>query len=102
MALAPVPGGTRLVFDDELTGDIAARNAAGWEVCLDRLAGTPVDEPPCQARSAASVADFEGRLGLRQGPPRALLEVDRSPYTAWRRAGKAGRHLVAAREVPTW
>ena len=69
MALAPVPGGTRLVFDDELAGDIAARNAAGWEVCLDRLAGAPVDGPTWQARFEAYVADFEERLGPQQGPP---------------------------------
>jgi uncharacterized protein YndB with AHSA1/START domain len=32
-------GGTRLILIDELRPGIAARNAAGWDVCLDRLAG---------------------------------------------------------------
>ena len=32
-------GGTRLVLIDELPPRIAARNAPGWEVCLERLAG---------------------------------------------------------------
>src|SRR5205809_344083 len=31
--------GTRLVLIDELPPDSAARNAAGWESCLDRLEG---------------------------------------------------------------
>jgi uncharacterized protein YndB with AHSA1/START domain len=31
--------GSRLVLIDELQPDSAARNAAGWERCLDRLAG---------------------------------------------------------------
>jgi uncharacterized protein YndB with AHSA1/START domain len=32
-------GGTRLVLIDELPPSAAARNAAGWESCLDRLDG---------------------------------------------------------------
>jgi uncharacterized protein YndB with AHSA1/START domain len=31
--------GSRLILIDELQPDSAARNAAGWERCLDRLAG---------------------------------------------------------------
>ena len=31
--------GTRLVLVDELPAGAAARNAAGWDTCLDRLAG---------------------------------------------------------------
>jgi uncharacterized protein YndB with AHSA1/START domain len=37
--LSPEGNGTRLVLIDELPPDSAARNAAGWEQCLDRLAG---------------------------------------------------------------
>ena len=39
LELSPEDGGTRMVPIDELPADIAARNAAGWDVCLDRLAG---------------------------------------------------------------
>ena len=39
-ALERLPsGGTRLVLTDELGPPVVARNAAGWEVCLGRLAG---------------------------------------------------------------
>ena len=43
--LAPLPGGgTRLTFTTLLAGrDTAARNAAGWEVCLDALTRTVED-----------------------------------------------------------
>ncbi len=37
--LSPEDGGTRLVLLDELPAGAAARNAAGWDECLDRLAG---------------------------------------------------------------
>jgi uncharacterized protein YndB with AHSA1/START domain len=37
--LAAEGAGTRRVLVDKLSADSAARNAAGWEVCLDRLAG---------------------------------------------------------------
>jgi uncharacterized protein YndB with AHSA1/START domain len=41
--LHPDGGGTRLVLTDQLQADWAARNAAGWDDCLDRLAGLPVE-----------------------------------------------------------
>lgn len=37
--LAAHAGGTMLVVTDEVPAAAAARNAAGWEACLDRLAG---------------------------------------------------------------
>ena len=37
--LVPAPGGgTTFVLTEELDKNIAARNAAGWDTCLDRLA----------------------------------------------------------------
>src|SRR5581483_10994514 len=42
--LSPRDGGTRLTLTDELPASHAARNAAGWDTCLDRLAGS--DGPP--------------------------------------------------------
>jgi uncharacterized protein YndB with AHSA1/START domain len=38
-------GGTIFVLTEELGAEIAARNAAGWEVCLDRLAHGDAGEP---------------------------------------------------------
>jgi uncharacterized protein YndB with AHSA1/START domain len=43
--LSPEGEGTRLVLIDELPPESAARNAAGWEQCLDRLVGVePVSD----------------------------------------------------------
>src|ERR1700722_6569752 len=36
--LTPIDSGTLLILIDELPAAIAARNGAGWETCLDRLA----------------------------------------------------------------
>lgn len=76
------PGGTRLVLTDELSAPIAARNAAGWHLCLDRLAGEPA--ATAQARTAEAEAPgggddwrrlfalysaaFEPVLGPQEGP----------------------------------
>jgi uncharacterized protein YndB with AHSA1/START domain len=71
--LHPEDGGTRLVLIDELPAGSAARNAAGWEVCLDRLAGK---QPGNQPRDDAwrplfetYKAAFEPTLGPQEGPP---------------------------------
>jgi uncharacterized protein YndB with AHSA1/START domain len=67
--LAEADGGTRLVLIDELAPASAARNAAGWEVCLDRLAG---DEPGADAwrpRFEAYAAAVEPAIGPQDGPP---------------------------------
>jgi uncharacterized protein YndB with AHSA1/START domain len=65
--LSAEDGGTRLVLINELPADAAARNAAGWDVCLDRLAGLEPDAwlPRFEAYSAA----FEPVLGHQAGPP---------------------------------
>jgi len=41
-----------LVLIDELPGNAAARNAGGWEDCLDLLAGRKPAEAAWQARFA--------------------------------------------------
>jgi uncharacterized protein YndB with AHSA1/START domain len=67
--LSPDGGGTLLALTDELPANAAARNAAGWESCLDRLAGI---EPPSDAwrsRFAAYTASFEPLIGHQDGPP---------------------------------
>ena len=63
--LSPEVGGTRLVLIDELPPDAAARNAAGWEQCLERLAGIEPDE--WEPRFERYAATFEPALG-RQAP----------------------------------
>jgi hypothetical protein len=50
-------GGTRLVLIDELPPRIAARNAAGWEVGLERLAGDAMarTQPPLRGQWRVTV-----------------------------------------------
>lgn len=67
--LSAEDGGTRLVLVDELPAGFAARNAAGWEVCLDRLAGLDPGPDAWQPRFEAYAAAFEPALGTQEGPP---------------------------------
>ena len=68
--LAPAPdGGTIFVLTEELGASIAARNAAGWEVCLDRLEHGTAGED-WKPRFDRYVAAFEPVLGEQEGPPR--------------------------------
>jgi|tagenome__1003787_1003787.scaffolds.fasta_scaffold19608028_2 uncharacterized protein YndB with AHSA1/START domain len=61
--------GTRLVVIDELPPGTAARNAAGWESCLDRLAGLEPDPDGWQPRFEHYAAAFEPTLGAQEGRP---------------------------------
>ncbi len=67
--LSPADGGTDLVLVDELPAGIAARNAAGWEVCLDRLVGLDPGPDAWRGHFAAYVVAFEPALGPQEGPP---------------------------------
>jgi len=67
--LSPEDDGTRLVLIDELPPDCAARNAAGWEQCLDRLAGLEPASNGWQPRFDRYVAAFEPTLGPQRGRP---------------------------------
>jgi uncharacterized protein YndB with AHSA1/START domain len=62
-------GGARLVLVDELAPGAAARNAAGWEDCLDRLAGVEPDKEAWKLHFDAYAAAFEAALGPQEGPP---------------------------------
>jgi uncharacterized protein YndB with AHSA1/START domain len=62
-------GGTRLVLVNELPKGTAARNASGWEDCLDRLAGSTPGEGAWQAHFDAYTSAFEPMLGPQEGPP---------------------------------
>jgi len=64
-------GGTILVLIDELPPGIAARNAVGWETCLDRLEGRTGDRGEWQGRFEAYVAEFAPVLGEQEGRPAA-------------------------------
>jgi uncharacterized protein YndB with AHSA1/START domain len=67
--LSPEAGGTRLVLVDELPPDAAARNAAGWENCLDRLAGLDPAPDAWRARFERYAAAFEPALGPQRRKP---------------------------------
>ena len=67
--LQPEGEGTRLVLIDQLQASSAARNAAGWEDCLDRLAGLPGEKDAWPRRFAAYSAAFEPEIGPQEGPP---------------------------------
>jgi len=61
--------GTRLVLFDELPADAAARNAAGWDECLDRLVGRVPPAGGWRQGFDSYVKAFEPVLGPQQGPP---------------------------------
>lgn len=67
--LSPHNGGTRLVLINELPPGTAARNAAGWESCLDKLAGIDPAPNAWKAHFARYTATFEPKLGPQEGPP---------------------------------
>jgi len=75
--LSPHDGGTRLVLVDVLPPNAAARNAAGWDDCLDRLAGTVPKPNSWRERFDVYAAAFEPTLGHQEGPP-AAYEGDKS------------------------
>lgn len=61
-------GGTVFVLTEELSANHAARNAAGWEACLDRLQ-IGADHGEWKPRFDHYVATFEPILGHQDGPP---------------------------------
>jgi len=67
--LTEVDGGTWMVFTDELDPSIAARNAAGWDVCLERLEGNPTHDDLWRVRFDRYVDAFVPTLGVQEGPP---------------------------------
>jgi uncharacterized protein YndB with AHSA1/START domain len=72
--LAPAAdGGTVFVLTEELGAGAAARNAAGWEGCLDRLE-FGAEREPWQRRFDRYSAEFEPVLGHQQGPPAEFLD----------------------------
>jgi uncharacterized protein YndB with AHSA1/START domain len=67
--LSPAPGGgTVFVLTEELSANAAARNAAGWDACLDRLE-LGREREPWKTRFGRYSAEFEPVLGHQDGPP---------------------------------
>jgi len=70
--LSPAPdGGTTFVLTEELSPNHAARNAAGWDSCLDRLQQRG-DGDSWKVRFNRYVASFEPVLGPQDGPPEGI------------------------------
>jgi uncharacterized protein YndB with AHSA1/START domain len=61
-------GGTTFVLSEELSAHHAARNAAGWEACLDHLEHG-AEQQTWQEHFERYVAVFEPTLGHQEGPP---------------------------------
>ena len=61
--------GTLLVLFNELSASGAARNAAGWDDCLDRLVGRPVSSDAWRTHFVEYQRAFEPVLGPQEGPP---------------------------------
>jgi uncharacterized protein YndB with AHSA1/START domain len=68
-------GGTTFVLTEELSPNHAARNAAGWESCLDRLQHG-VDGESWKVRFDHYAASFEPILGHQDGPPEGMANPD--------------------------
>lgn len=60
--------GTNFVLTEELGANIAARNAAGWEICLQRLE-TGAASHDWKPRYDHYVSVFQPVLGPQDGPP---------------------------------
>ena len=69
--LSSSDGGTRLILVNELAPGSAARNAAGWDTCLDRLTGAESAPDAWRPRFQAYAASFEPAVGPQEGPPPA-------------------------------
>jgi uncharacterized protein YndB with AHSA1/START domain len=65
------PGGTIFVLTEELDARHAARNAAGWDACLDRLE-LGAERDTWRARFDRYVTRFEPLLGAQDGPPEGI------------------------------
>lgn len=67
-------GGTIFVLTEELSANAAARNAAGWDSCLDRLE-LGREREPWQPRFDRYSSEFEPVLGHQDGPPAGYRET---------------------------
>jgi uncharacterized protein YndB with AHSA1/START domain len=70
--LTPQGTGTLLVLVDELSPSAAARNAAGWDACLDLLVTGVSDKDAWQPRFEHYTELFSPTLGAQEGKPAGL------------------------------
>jgi uncharacterized protein YndB with AHSA1/START domain len=68
-------GGTTFVLTEQLSPHHAARNAAGWDACLDRLEGAGATTT-WRDRFDGYVASFESVLGPQEGIPDGVRDPD--------------------------
>jgi uncharacterized protein YndB with AHSA1/START domain len=66
--LTALDDGTRLVLTDELAAAWSARNAAGWDVCLERLEDRSIQDDFWRARFSHYVDAFVPVLGPQDDP----------------------------------
>jgi uncharacterized protein YndB with AHSA1/START domain len=77
LEVTPAPGGgTIFVLTEELGAGAAARNAAGWAGCLDRLE-YGAEHEAWQPRFDRYAGEFEPLLGHQEGPPAGYQEPSR-------------------------
>jgi uncharacterized protein YndB with AHSA1/START domain len=72
---AAADGGTTFVLTEELGANHAARNAAGWDDCLDRLERGG-EGGPWKVRFDHYVELFTPTLGHQDGPPEGYVDPD--------------------------
>jgi uncharacterized protein YndB with AHSA1/START domain len=77
--LSESEGGTLLVLYNELSASGAARNAAGWDECLDRLAHLAVKPDAWKVRFRQYQREFESVLGSQEGPPAGYKGIEHLP-----------------------
>ena len=68
-------GGTVFVLTEELSANSAARNAAGWDSCLDRLEFGE-EKGSWQDRFDRYTAEFAPTLGEQIGPPEGYRDQE--------------------------
>jgi uncharacterized protein YndB with AHSA1/START domain len=68
-------GGTIFVLTEQLSANHAARNAAGWEACIDRLQ-FGAETGSWRPRFERYVATFQPVLGPQDGPPEGIHDLD--------------------------
>jgi uncharacterized protein YndB with AHSA1/START domain len=68
-------GGTVFVLTEELGAHAAARNAAGWDTCLDRLE-FGMEKEAWQSRFERYAGVFTPVLGHQDGPPEGFHEPE--------------------------
>lgn len=94
-------GGTIFVLTEELSANHAARNAAGWDACLDRLEHG-ADRGTWKHRFDRYATLFEPVLGPQDGPPDGVQDLDGWPLRASRWSAAIERQEGAVCKSCPW